>query len=116
MNVSAINWRLVASTVGCCWLVFALMWLLLGGQLAVFLNPLPLFVKAVCGILIYGYVGGIGVGNIATILVYWTLVGLGLSWLFHKLDDKSTVITIFAIVHVVLSALTLIPMMLLNGP
>lgn len=92
------------------------MWLLLGEQLAVFLNPLPLFVKAICGILIFGYAGGIGGGNIETILVYWTLVGLGLSWLFHRLEDKSAMITVVALIHLVLSALTLIPMMFLNGP
>jgi hypothetical protein len=91
------------------------MWLLLGEQLAVFLNPLPLFVKAICGILAYGYVGGIGGGSIETIFVYWTLVGLGLSWLFHKVEGKSVVIIVFAFLHLVLSALTLIPMMLLNG-
>ena len=116
VNHSAINWRIVASTVGCCWLVFVLMWLLLGEQLAVFLNPLPLFVKAIFGILVYGYVGGMRVGNIQTILVYWTLIGLALSWLFHKIEGKSTVIIVVAFLHLVLSALTLIPMMLLNGP
>lgn len=92
------------------------MWWLLGEQLAVFLNPVPLFVKAIFGILVYGYVGGMGVGNIQTIFVYWTLIGLALSWLFHKLEGKSTVIIVVAFLHLVLSALTLIPMMLLNGP
>lgn len=92
------------------------MWLLLGEQLAVFLNPLPLFVKAIFGILVYGYVGGTGGWNIETIFVYWTLVGLGLSWLFHKIEGKSAmIIAVVAFSHLVLSALTLIPMMLLNG-
>ena len=115
MNDSAINWRVVAGTVGGCWLVFALMWSLLGEQLAVFLNPLPLFVKAIFGILVYGYVGGVGGRHIETIFVYWTLVGLALSWLFHKIHGKSAVIIVFAFLHLVLSALTLVPMMLLNG-
>jgi hypothetical protein len=116
MNDSAINWRVVACTVGCCWLVFALMWWLLGEQLAVFLNPLPLFVKAIFGIIVYGYVGGAGGGTIETIFVYWTLVGLGLSWLFHKIEGKSAMIIVVAFfLHLVLSALTLIPMMLING-
>lgn len=91
------------------------MWLLLGEQLAVFLNPLPLFVKAIFGILVYGYVGGAGGGPIATIFVYWTLIGLGLSWLFHKIESKAATITGVAFLHLALSALTLIPMMLLNG-
>jgi predicted cobalt transporter CbtA len=111
VNDSAINWRVVARTVGGCWLTFVLMWLLLGEQLAVFLNPVPLFVKAIAGILVYGYVGG----NIAAIFVYWTLVGLVLSWLFHKFDDKSSVVMVFALLHLVVSALMLIPMMFLNG-
>ena len=91
------------------------MWLLLGEKLAVFLNPLPLFIKAVFGILVYGYVGGTGGGNIETIFVYWTLVGLGLSWLFHKREGKSVMIIIVVFLHLVLTALTIIPMMLLNG-
>ena len=91
------------------------MWWLLGEQLAVFLNPLPLFVKAVFGILVYGYVGGTGGRTIETIFVYWTLIGIGLSWLFHKLESKSTPIIVIFFLHLVLSALTLIPMMLLNG-
>ena len=91
------------------------MWLLLGEQLALFLSPFPLFVKALFGILVFGYVGGTGGGNMETIFVYWTLVGLGLSWLFHKIEGKSAVIIVFALSHLVLSALTLIPMMLLNG-
>lgn len=116
MNDSVINWRVVACTVGGCWLVFALMWLVLGEQLAVFLNPLPLFVKAIFGILVYGYVGGLGGRNIETIFVYWTLVGLGLSWLFHKFERKSVMITVVALLlHLVLSALTLFPVMLING-
>ena len=92
------------------------MWLLLGEQFAVFLNPLPLFVKAIFGILVYGYVGGTGGWNIETIFVYWTLVGLGLSWLFHKFEGKSAMIVVVAFfLHLVLSALTLIPTMLLGG-
>jgi hypothetical protein len=114
--IQRLNWRVVARAVGGCWLVVVLMLLLFGKQLTVFLNPLPLFVKAIFGILIYGYAGGIGGGAIETIFVYWTLAGLALSWLFHKIEGKSTVVTVFVLSHVVLSALTLIPMMLLNGP
>lgn len=115
VNDSAINWRVVACTVGSCWLIFALMLLLLGEKLATFLNPLPVFLKAIFGILVYGYVGGTGGWTIESIFIYWTLVGLCLSWLFHKLNGKSGVIIVFALLHLVLSALTLIPMMLLNG-
>ena len=113
--IHPINWRLVACTVGGCWLIFGLMLALYGEPLTVFLNSFPLFVKAILGILFYGYVGGMGGRNIEAIFVYWTLVGLGLSWLFHKLEQKSTVIIVVALLHLVLSALTLVPMMLLNG-
>ena len=108
------NWRVVAFAVGGCWLIFALMLLLLGEHLTVFHNPFPLFIKAIFGILVYGYVGGTGGWTIETIFVYWTLAGLGLSWLFHKTPRKSAVF-VFFVLHVVLSALTLIPMMLLVG-
>lgn len=91
------------------------MLILPGEQLTLFLNPLALFVKAILGILIYGYVGGTGGWNVEIIFVYWTLVGLGLSWLFHKLDSKAAVIFVIAILHAVLSALTMFPMMFLNG-
>jgi hypothetical protein len=101
--------------VGGCWLILALTLSLHGEQLAVFLNPFPLFVKAIFGILVFGYVGSTGGRSIETIFVYWTLVGLGLSWLFHKFERKSAVIIVVALLHLVLSALTLIPMMLLNG-
>lgn len=90
------------------------MWLLLGEHLAVFLNPLPLFLKAIFGILVYGYVGGVGGENILAIFIYWTVIGLGLSWLFHKIERESALIVV-ALLHLVLSALTLVPMMLVNG-
>ena len=116
MNNSAINWKPVAYTVGVCWLIFAFM-LLLGEQLFVFLNPLPLLVKAIFGMLVFGYMGSTGGRTLdyTAIFVYWTLVGLGLSWLLHNSNRKSAIIALTALLHLVLSALTLFPMMLLNG-
>jgi len=49
MKSSSINWRLVGYTVGGCWLLFASMFLLLGKQIAMFLNPLPVLVKGLAG-------------------------------------------------------------------
>lgn len=116
MNDSAINWKVVAYTVGGCWLIFAFMFLLLGKDLAVFLNPFPIVVKGVVGIVIYGYVGSTSGRDVETIFVYWTLVGLALSWLLHKIKRYRPVIFVLAaFLHLVLSALTLFPMMLFNG-
>jgi hypothetical protein len=89
--------------------------LLLGKQLAVFLNPLPIVVKGILGILVYGYVGSTGGQNLEAIFVYWTLVGLGLSWLLHNSKRRPAIIAFAALLHLVLFALTLFPMMILNG-
>lgn len=90
--------------------------LLPGKQLAMFLNPLPIVVKGIFGILVYGYVGSTSGWNLEAIFVYWTLVGLGLSWLLHNTKLKPAVILAFtALLHLVLFALTLFPMMILNG-
>jgi hypothetical protein len=116
VNNSSINWKLVAYTVGACWLIFAFM-LLLGDQLLMFLNPLPLLVKAIFGMLVFGYMGSTGGQTLdyTAIFVYWTLIGLGLSWLLHNSKHKPAIIALTALLHLVLSALTLFPMMLLNG-
>jgi hypothetical protein len=115
MNDSQINWRLVAYTVGGCWLIFAFV-LLLGEQLALFLNPLPILVKGIFGMLVYGYEGSTSGRNLEAIFVYWTLVGLGLSWLLHNRKRKlASIIAVTALLHLVLFALALFPMMILNG-
>ena len=91
--------------------------LLLGEQLFVFLNPLPLLVKAIFGMLVFGYMGSSGGRTLdfIAIFVYWTLVGLGLSWLLHNSKRKPAIIALTALLHLVLFALTLFPMMLLVG-
>ena len=115
MNDSAINWKPVAYTVGVCWLIFAFM-LLLGEQFFVFLNPLPIVVKGIFGMLVFGYEGSTSGRNLEAIFVYWTLVGLGLSLLLHNSKRKPAAIIAFtALLHLVLFALTLFPMMLLFG-
>lgn len=115
MNDSAINWKAVAYTVGGCWLIFAFM-LLLGEHLTVFFNPFPIVVKGIFGMLVYGYQGSTSGRNLEAIFVYWTLVGLGLSWLLHNSKRKPGAIIAFtALLHLVLFALTLFPMMLLFG-
>lgn len=116
LNNSTINWKVLAYTVGVCWLIFALMMLLLGKQLAMFLNPFPIVIKGVFGILVFGYVGSTSGGDIEAIFIYWTLVGLGLSWLFHKIKrQRAVIIACTAMLHLVLAALALFPMMLFNG-
>ena len=114
VNDSEINWKVVAYTVAGCWLIFAFM-LLLGEQLAEFLNPLPILVKGIFGGLVYGYVGSTSGHNVEAIFVYWMLVGLGLSWLLHKSRKRAAIIAFTALLHLVLFALTLFPMMILNG-
>ena len=115
---SAINWKLVGYTVSGCWIIFALMFLE-GKTLGVFLNPLPILLKGLVGIIVFGYVGGIGGGDVETIFVYWNVIGLLLAWCFHKTkrnaETVSAIITTAVLVHVVLSALAFFPAMLLAG-
>lgn len=117
-QTDGINWKLVAYTVGGCWVAFALTFLQ-GKKLGVFLNPLPIFIKSLAGIIILGYVGGTSGWEVETIFVYWNLLGLLLAWCLHKSNRKPmTVITIVAIagvIHLVLSALALFPTMFFAG-
>ena len=107
---------MVTYTVGGCWLIFGFMLLLLGRDIALFLNPFPILVKGIFGMLVYGYVGSTGGRNIETVFIYWTFVGLVVSWLFHKLPHaRAVIIAVVAVLHVVLAALSLFPMMLING-
>lgn len=116
MSDSTINWRIVAYTVGGCWLIFGVMLFLLGRDFTLFLNSFPLLVKAIFGIIVFGYVGGTGGGNVETVFIYWTLLGLLLSWLLHMTTSKRVlIISLAAVLHVVLSALALFPMMLIVG-
>jgi hypothetical protein len=89
--------------------------LLLGEKLAVFLNPFPIIVKGIFGALVFGYVGSTSGRNVEAVFVYWTLVGLGLSWLLHKKLNLAAIIALTAVLHLVLSALTLFPIMIING-
>lgn len=117
VNDSAINWKLVGYTVGGCWIIFALMFLQ-GRQLGIFLNPLPILLKALVGILVYGYVGGTGGWEVETIFVYWTMLGLSLAWCLHwsKRNSMTGAIILIGVgLHVVLSVLALFPAMLLAG-
>jgi len=118
VNDSAITWRPVGYTVAGCWMVFALM-CLAGKQLCLFLNPLPLLIKGIAGIVVYGYVGGTRGWDLEIVFVYWTMIGLILSWCFHKSKRSPrvimTIIAIAAGLHLVLSALAFIPAMLLAG-
>ena len=106
---------MVTYVVGGCWLLFAFMFLL-GKQLFLFLNPFPLVIKAIFGILVYGYVGSTSGHDVEAIFAYWTLVAIGLSWLLHKIKRKrALIIALTALLHLVLFALTLFPMMIING-
>ena len=116
MNDSSINWRMVIYSVGSCWLIFGLMLVLLGRSFTLFLNPLPLLVKAIFGMIVFGYVGGTGGWEIETVFVYWTLFGLSLAWLFHQFrSNREWIIVGAAMLHVILAALSLVPMMLIGG-
>ena len=118
VNDSPINWKLVGYSLAGCWMMFALPFLL-GRQMAMFLNPLPILLKGLAGIVVYGYMGGIRIGDLETIFLYWNVIGLLLAWCLHKSKGKpSTVIAIIsiaAVLHIVLSALALFPAMLLAG-
>ena len=118
-NDSGTNWRIVGYTVGGCWLIFASMFLLLGKQIAMFLNPLPILLNALAGMLIYGHVGGTSGGDVEIIFVYWSVIGLVLAWCLHRFERNvvtvSTITGVTAVVHVGLSALALFPNMLLAG-
>ena len=119
VNDSAINWKLVGYTLAGCWVMFALTFLP-GKQLGLFLNPLPILLKGLAGIVVFGYVGGFRFfGDVETIFVYWTVIGLLLAWCLHKGQRTPglvvVIITVTAVLHVVLSALALFPTMLLAG-
>ena len=118
VNDSAINWKLVGYAVASCWMMFAVTFLP-GKQIGLFLNPLPILLKGLAGIVVYGYVGGFRFGNVETIFVYWNVIGLLLAWCLHKSKRKPgtviAIITVAAVLHVVLSALALFPTMLLAG-
>ena len=120
MMDSRINWKQVAYAVGSCWLIFALLYLL-GVALRLpfillLLSPFPIVVKAIYGGLVYGYVGSTRGRDVEAVFVYWTLVGLWLSWWLHKSKSKpAVVIGLTALLHIVLSALAFFPMMLLGG-
>ena len=118
VNDSAINWRLVGYTLAGCWMMCAVTFLP-GKQIGLFLNPLPILLKGLAGIVVYGYVGAIRFGNVETIFVYWNVIGLLLALCLHKSRGKPgtviAIITIAAVLNVVLSALALFPTMLLAG-
>lgn len=120
MADSRINWKLVAYAVGGCWLIFAVLYLLgLALRvpfLALIASPFPIVAKAIFGGLVYGYVGSTRKHDLEAVFVYWTLLGLVLSWLLHKSKRKPTfIIGMIAVVHIVLSVLTFFPMVLLGG-
>ena len=111
-----VNWKLVGYTVGGCWIVFALTFVQ-GKKIGMFLNPLPILLKSLVGIIVYGYVGGTR-WAVETIFVYWTVIGLLLAWFLHLSKHKPatiTIITVAGMLHVVLSVLALFPAMLLAG-
>ena len=116
-NDSTINWKLVGYTVGGCWMIFAFMFLP-GKKIGLFLNPLPIVLKGLTAIIVYGYVGGIR-GEVEIVFVYWSVMGLLLAWCLHKSKrNPLTVIAIIAIaggLHVFLSTLALFPAMIIAG-
>ena len=113
MNDSAIKWKVVAYTVGGCWLIFGVTALL--GVAGLF-SPMPLLVKAVWGIIVYGYVGSTSGHHLEAIFVYWTLFGVWLSWRLHKsARNPKRIIAQGAVLHLVLWAVALPLIMILGG-
>jgi hypothetical protein len=116
--VQKVNWKLVAYTVGGCWLVFAFLFLP-GKQIGLFLNPFPIVLKGLIGGAIYGYVGAAGGRDIETIFVYWTMLGLVLAWCLHKFQrnpvNVTAIIAVAGVVHVGLTVLAFFPAMLIAG-
>jgi len=113
MNDSAIDWKVVAYAVGGCWLIFGVTFLL---GVPVWFSPLPILVKAVWGGVVYGYVGSTSGRNLEAVFVYWTLFGVWLSWRLHKSERKwQRVIAEGAVLHLVLWAVTVFPMMIVGG-
>jgi hypothetical protein len=113
------NWKLVGYTLAGCWMMCALTFLP-GKQIGLFLNPLPILLKGLAGIVVFGYVGGFRFfGDVGTIFVYWNVIGLLLAWSLHKTQHipgaVNVIVTVAAVLHVVLSALALFPTMLLAG-
>jgi len=113
MNESAINWKVVAYAIGGCWLIFGVTGLL---GVAGFFSPMPVLVKAVWGIIVYGYVGGTSGRNLEAIFVYWTLFGGWLSRRLHRSGRKPhRIVAQAAVLHLVLWAVALLPTMILGG-
>ena len=104
---------------GGCWLIFALLYLLgiaLRLPLIFYLSPFPIVVKAIFGGLVYGFVGSTSGHDVEAVFVYWTLVGVWLSWWLHKSKWKPAVIIgLTALLHLVLAAFAFFPMVLLGG-
>lgn len=84
-----------------------------------FLNPLPILLKGLAGIIVYGYVGGTSGWDVEIIFVYWSAIGLVLAWCLHRFERNAVtamaIIAVAGVVHVGLSALALFPAMLLAG-
>ena len=114
MMLRKMNWRHVGFAVLGCWLLFAL--LEIGGRISHWpLNPIPSLAAGIFGIAVHGYVGAGSRYVLIFGLLYWALFGFLLSpWLRSEKNDWTMVIIGALMVHVIISALALVPLFVLN--
>ena len=114
MTHSKINWKLPRYIVGACWLISFVLYAI-GKAIHFPVNPIPKAAAAIFGGLVHGYVGAGRPYEPVMVIVYATLVGLVLSWLFQSSKlNPAALIGIAIVIHIVLSVLSL-PLLMLAG-
>ena len=109
-----INWRHVGHVVLGCLLLGVL--LEIAGRISHWpLNPIPSLAAGVFAIVVHGYVGAGSRYVMIFGFLYWGLFGFLLSpWLQSEKKEWTMVIIIALMVHVMFSALALVPLFVLN--
>src|SRR5262245_35504748 len=114
MIPTRMNWRQVGYVVLGCWLLLALTEIV--GRTSQWpLNPIPSLAAGIFAITVHGYVGA---GSRYVMLfgfLYWGLFAFLLSpWLQSEKKEWTMVIISALMVHVIFSALALVPLFVLN--
>jgi hypothetical protein len=114
MMLRKLNWRHIGYAVLGCWLLWAL--LEIAGRTSGWpLNPIPSLAAGIFGIAVHGYVGAGSRYVLIFGLLYWALFGFLLSPLLRSEKNDWTMVIIGALmVHVIISALALVPLFVLN--
>lgn len=108
------NWRRVGYVVLGCWLLWALLEVA-GRTLHWPLNPIPSLAAGIFAIAVHGYVGAGSRYVMIFGFLYWGLFGFLLSpWLQSDKKEWTRVIIIALMIHVMFSALALVPLFVLN--